>query len=457
MANTKILLIAPKAPMGDQFQPSLGLCYLKSYIENKKGITVDILDLNLISMSRLLDIVHKTKPIIAGITTFSPNRFSSLDIAREIKKVSPGSILVLGGFHASFLYEQILNNYPFVDVVIRGEGEETLLEMVNIVEENGDFCNVKGLALKKNNDVIVNEARQNIEDIDELPFPYYMDYSMPYNGRSFKAASIVTARGCFGVCKFCAAPAFWKKNRFRSPENVVAEISKVVKRYGVKYINFMDDTFTDSAQRVNSICDLINKLNANLMWRATARINTLDYRLLKQMKDCGCVELSIGIESGSQRILDTLGKKTTVEKIKEVCEIIKKLGINLSACFIVGSPGENRMSIEETKRIIEYIRPDSFNVSQALYLYSGTAFSKEYSKNGIYNDNLWLDRNISNIKYLAEHDASELVKWQMEIIKTAWKTQPFVNKIRYIWGIIKWIKFSQISNVIFSLLRKPKR
>jgi anaerobic magnesium-protoporphyrin IX monomethyl ester cyclase len=453
MKDTKIVLIAPKSPMGETYHPSLGLCYISSYIKREKGISVHLLDLNIVPPKKLLEQVMELKPDIVGITCFSPNRFSSLDIVREIKSLLPKTLIVVGGVHASFLYDQILKNFDFVDMVVRGEGEETLLELIDFLKEGNGLDKIRGLAFRRLNDIVVNETRGYIKDLDRLPFPTYVEHFIHFNGKRLKGASIITSRGCSGGCRFCSVPAYWGKPRFRSTENIIEEISILVNRYGVGFINFMDDTFTENIERVENLCYLFQKKNLNIKWRATARVNTLDFGILKIMKDAGCAKISVGVESGNQDILNRFGKKTSPEKIADICSAIKALKINLEACFIVGGPGESEKTIEETKKLMKFIKPDLFNVSQSLYILPGTALSREFSKKGFYNEDLWLDRNIHSVKYLAEHEEHVLTRWQMELIKTGWKSLPFKRKVSYIWGILKWIEISQIRNVVFNLLK----
>lgn len=379
--------------------------------------------------------------------------FFSLDIAKEIKLLLPNTLIVLGGVHASFLYDQILKNFNFIDCVVKGEGEETFSEVIDCVREGNTLENVKGLAFRKGSDIFLNEERPFIKDLDAIPFPTYIEHFICFNGQSMKSASMITSRGCSGGCRFCSVPGFWGKTRFRSPENVINEMSILIHQHKVKYINFMDDTFTENPKRVNKICHLINTNGWNVKWRATARVDTLTPELLKTMKEAGCVEISIGVESGNQDILNRLGKKTTIEKIQNICSAIKALKIRLEACFIVGSPGESEMTIEYSKKLMAVIDPDVFNVSQSLYIFPGTAFSRQLTKKGIYDESLWLHRNIDSIKYLAEHEEHVLTQWQMELIKTGWTSLSFKNKMKYILGILKWIKLSHVYIIVINLLK----
>ena len=452
MENTKIILIAPKSPMGETYHPPLGLCYIRSYLQWKKGVSIPLLDLNLMPTKKLLKEVVELRPDIVGITCFSPNRFSSLDIGREIKGLLPETMIILGGIHVSFLYDQILKNFDFVDMVVRGEGEETLLELVDSLKEGNALDKIRGLAFRRSSDIVVNEKRESIKDLDRLPFPTYIEHFVDFNGKRLRGASIITSRGCSGGCKFCSVPGYWGKPRFRSTENIFEEMSILVNQYKVEYVNFMDDTFTEDKERVGNLCSSMKRKNLNIKWRSTARVNTLDLEILEIMKGAGCVEISIGVESGNQEILNRLGKRTSVEKIKKICTAIKELKIRLHTNFIVGSPGENENTIEETKKMMRVIQPDTFNVSQSLYLFPGTAFSKEFSKKGIYREAFWLDRNVSGVKYLAEHEEYILTRWQMELIKTGWKLLSFRKRVRYIWGILTWIKISQVRNIVFNLL-----
>jgi anaerobic magnesium-protoporphyrin IX monomethyl ester cyclase len=453
MMDAKIILIAPKAPMGETYHPPLGLCYISSYIKREKGISVHLLDLSIIPMKKLLKQVMELRPDIVGVTCFSPNRFSSLDIVREIKSLLPETLVVAGGIHASFLYDQILKNFDSVDMVVRGEGEETVLELIDFLKEGDGLDKIRGLAFRRLSDIVVNEKRGYIKDLDSLPFPTYVEHFIHFNGKRLRGASIITSRGCSGGCKFCSVPGYWGKPRFRSTENIFEEMSILVNQYKVEYVNFMDDTFTEDKERVENLCSLIKRKNLNIKWRATARVNTLDLGVLKIMKDAGCAEISVGVESGSQDILNRFGKKTSPEKIADICTAIKALKIRLEANFIVGGPGESDKTIEETKRLIKFIKPDVFNVSQSLYLLPGTALSREFSEKGFYNEGLWLDRNIDNIKYLAEHEEHVLTRWQMELIKTGWESLPLRKRVKYISGIFKWIKISQIRKVVFNLVK----
>jgi radical SAM superfamily enzyme YgiQ (UPF0313 family) len=171
------------------------------------------------------------------------------------------------------------------------------------------------------------------------------------------------------------------------------------------------------------------------------------------MKDAGCAEISVGVESGSQDILNRFGKKTSPEKIADICTAIKGLKIRLEANFIVGGPGESEKTIEETKRLMKFIKPDVFNISQSLYMLPGTALTKEFSQKGFYNEDLWLDRDIDTVKYLAEHEEHILTRWQMELIKTGWESLPLRKRVKYTWGILKWIKMSQIRKVGLNLVK----
>jgi radical SAM superfamily enzyme YgiQ (UPF0313 family) len=404
-------------------------------------------------MKKLLKQVMELRPDIVGVTCFSPNRFSSLDIVREIKSLLPETLVVAGGIHASFLYDQILRNFDYVDMVVRGEGEETVLELIDFLKEGVGLDKIRGLAFRRLSDIVVNEKRGYIKDLDSLPFPTYIEHFVHFNGKRLRGASIITSRGCSGGCRFCAAPAYWGKPRFRSTQNIIEEISILVNRYGVGFINFMDDTFTENNERVENLCYLLRKKNLNIKWWATGRVNTLNLGILKIMKDAGCVQISVGVESGSQDILDRFGKKTSPEKIADICTAIKALKIRLETCFIVGGPGENEKTIEETKKLMNFIKPDVFNVSQSLYMFPGTALTVEFRQKGFYNEDLWLDRNIDSLKYLAEHEECTLTRWQMELIKTGWGSLPIRKKGRYILGILKWIKISQIRKVVFNLVK----
>ncbi|MBN1687611.1 MAG: radical SAM protein [Candidatus Omnitrophica bacterium] len=440
-----IFLVNPRASMGDTFYPHLGLSYLKSYLEDKNpSIQVCIIDLSLVSEKMLLQQVAEKQPRLVGFSTFSTSRFVSLDLARAVKEISSEAMIVLGGFHASYLYEQIMENFSWIDFIIRGEGEKTLSELIDCLLSGRSFEGIRGLVFRKEGTLGINEKRPYIENLDILPFPYYIPHEVDLLGKRRKAATVITSRGCSGACKFCAAPSFWGKPRFRSTRNIMEELTGLVEKHGVEFIYFMDDTFTESPPRVYEICQAIEKKKWNLLWRATARINTLNESILKAMKSAGCVEIAVGIESGSQDILGHLGKRVSLEKIEEVAKSMKDLNIQLHACFIVGSPGESRQTIQETQQLIRKIRADSFSVSRSLYLFPGTVFNREFLKKRFCSEAEWLDRDVDNIRYLNEHDEHQLARWQLALLITCWWAMPFKGKIRYLRNVLTWLKPAQI-------------
>jgi radical SAM superfamily enzyme YgiQ (UPF0313 family) len=275
-------------------------------------------------------------------------------LARQIKAALPATIIVVGGPHIS---SQPANSMEFdvFDFAVRNEGEETLVELMQAVNNNGEFEKIRGLIFRKGDDVVVNEKRHYIEDINSLLFPAYdliPDFKYyappPCNYKKLPVANIITSRGCPNQCTFCDNNTFGRKTRMRSAENIVAEIKLLMSRYGVKEIAFVDDTFTIRPKRIYEIFDLSRSEGLRFPWTCMARINTVDENLLRYMKENGCWHISFGIESGDEQILKEIRKNIKIEEVERVINTCHKVGILTKGFFIVGHPLETIETINST-------------------------------------------------------------------------------------------------------------
>ena len=289
--------------------PSLGIGYMAAVLE-QNNIDVDVLDSSALEMSydELGEEILKRNPDIVSISALTPTMGVALDSADKIKQVKPDTIVVLGGYHPTFEYESVLEE-PSVDVVVRGEGEYTFLELVQTIESGGDLKDVEGLAFydKDDNSLVVTPDRPVIENLDELPFPAFHLFPMDkYRilNITTNVATIITTRGCPMQCSFCSSAALHgHKLRRRSYENVVDEIELRLKLENIDTIAFMDDTFTLNKKFVKDLCAEIKRRNLEFWWGCTSRVDTLDEELLQIMKDAGCITLFIGVESADQQML----------------------------------------------------------------------------------------------------------------------------------------------------------
>ena len=374
--------------------PSLGIGYMAAVLE-QNNIDVDVLDSSALEMSydELGEEILKRNPDIVSISALTPTMGVALDSADKIKQVKPDTIVVLGGYHPTFEYESVLEE-PSVDVVVRGEGEYTFLELVQTIESGGDLKNVDGLAFydRDDNSLVVTPDRPVIENLDELPFPAFHLFPMDkYRilNITTNVATIITTRGCPMQCSFCSSAALHgHKLRRRSYENVVDEIELRLKLENIDTIAFMDDTFTLNKKFVKDLCAEIKRRNLEFWWGCTSRVDTLDEELLQIMKDAGCITLFIGVESADQQMLEKMNKNITISKTENAFKLARKVGIRTIASCVIGMPEDTKKSIHQT---IDFVK--SLNPNYALYSlatpYPGTRFYNETFKKNLIDIGDW--------------------------------------------------------------------
>ncbi len=316
------------------------------------------------------------KPDVIGISQWTHNRHVSLELARVCRNLFPKCIIVMGGGHATFCYEDILTAGSPVDVVILGEAETTLLELMAQVTSRSEWQSIAGLAFRHEGTIIVTPPRKNLDDLDHLPLPaHYLDRSIGLD-LELQSEFIVTTRGCPSTCYFCSSPDFWgRKVRFRSPKAIVEEILYIRQKFGLIYFSIRDDTFTADRKRVIEFCRILQEQEINILWNCQSRVTAIDKELVIQMKQAGCECIQLGVESGSLDILRQLGKNIAPANIEDACRLIRETGINLSVFLISDVPEETKHDIQQTIELIRHIRPDDGYVSPLAY-YPGTQLYK---------------------------------------------------------------------------------
>jgi len=285
--------------------------------------------------------------------------------------------------HTTFLPDKTLLECGFIDIIVRGEGEETIRELAEALEK-GEWEKVKGITFRKGNRVVSNESRPFIKDIDEIPFPSWDFLPMDkYQFCGHRYASMLTSRGCPFNCSFCASSrlfgGFW---RGRSPENVVEEIRLLHDKFGIENIEFVDDTFTLDQKRAERICDEIVREGLDISWGASSRVDTLSRSLVEKMRRAGCWILFLGIESGCQKILDAIGKRITVEHARKAVKIVKEAGVQVLGSFIIGFLQDTIETINETIRFAKTLNLDYAEFS-ILTPYPGTPIYEHAKKNNL--------------------------------------------------------------------------
>jgi len=362
----KVLLINPPYINFEGMKDSGGhampfnLAYLAGYLRDKIDCQIRILDTEVLALDYegiKEEIGKGGKPDVIGITCPSPTIKHVFRISEMVKRdLGFNSVIVTGGTHPTILPKEMLKN-PFVDFAVIGEGEITFYELVKAIKEGRtNFENINGIYYKRGEQILSTPSREFITDLDSIPFPardlfnLKLHYSPPTKAVSSELSSpIFTSRGCAFDCIHCVSKSIWKRKvRYRSVENVVAEIEECVNKYNIKELNIFDENFTLNKSRCLDICQRIIEQKLPIVWVCSSRTDTIDDELASIMAKAGCKKVSFGLESGSQKILDLMRKQNTVEQGRKAVAIIRKYGIQAHASFMLGNIGETKKTIRET-------------------------------------------------------------------------------------------------------------
>lgn len=371
--KTDILLVIPHQPKTagilsgpSGITPPLGAGYIASYLE-KNNFSVRIIDNSIekLSKTEFQEYVKEVNPLCVGFSVCTSSYNNAVYLAKLVKEVDERIYVVMGGVQPSSLPHEVLKK-SVIDIVVKGEGEETLSELLRIIKEGGNLAKVNGLFFKEEDKIIKTADRPLIEDIDSLPFPAYhllpMDkYSLPASRRltAKKCASIVTGRGCPYGCLFCSHNSIFKgKLRLRSPENIIAEIRHLVKDYGIGELLIWDDSFLLDKGRASEICRLIIENKFNITWSCSSRVDHISDDLAKKLYSAGCRLMLFGAESGSQAILNSINKKTSLTQIENAISICRRNNILSFCSFILGTPDETEETAQQTLRFAKKLNPD---------------------------------------------------------------------------------------------------
>lgn len=365
-SQPKTMLLIPPALHCNQnrfmrYEAPLGLAYIAAMLEkhNYDVRIVDCLTLGL-GAKQTAEQIQVYQPDLVGIYCLTANRFDAFSTAKIAKKVSPNSIVVAGGPHVSGAAEDTLKHIPAIDVVVRGEGEGTILDLLKTVEGRLELGQVSGVSFRNSERKTVhNPDRPLIDDLDQLPFParhllplhMYSRYYIPYlpDGVQGRIFSLIASRGCPWNCFFCATPNMWgRRIRYRTVNNVVQEIEYCMDKFRYKAFRFHDDTITANRKWILKFCEELNKRKIDVPWSLCGRVNLVDKEILHRMKKAGCYSIAFGIESGHDVILKNIGKQTTLEEIVKAVELSKEEGILPFGYLMVGNLGESEETLKKT-------------------------------------------------------------------------------------------------------------
>jgi len=387
--------------------PPLGMGYIASMLL-RDGHEVEILDMEAerTEWHSLPALLKKGPCDLVGIHGTTPIMHYIARCATLVRETWPGIPIIVGGPHASLLPESVFNEMPEVDYILRGEAEYTMAEFVRRLANGGsnsDFADIPGIGFRNGNEFFISDEIPLIDNLDALPFPaydllpldsYFYKSRLVETGTEECIFTVMSSRGCPNGCIFCDESALYgRKFRARSPENVVDEMEVLVKNYGISHIVFYDASFMVDRIRIQRICRLILDRGLKTSWRARVRADSITEPIVKIMKEAGCTTLAIGVESGSQRILDIMGKRTTIGEIEEAFRIVKDAGLWTVGYFMFGTPGETKEESFETVEFAKRLDPDWALFTHATPLPATELF--EMTKDSLLSDD-W-----SNFKFSA--------------------------------------------------------
>ena len=357
----KVALINP-TQFTKYSQPPMGLALIAAVLE-REGYQVTVLEANALKL-KPEGVASLVSADVVGLTAMTPTINTAIAIAHHLKKAYPDLPIILGGTHATLLPEETLVTAPEIDILVRGEGEETIIELLRALEYKQPLSKILGISYRKDGEMVSNPARSKNIDLDSLPFlayhllPWRRYKPHPPHGRALPFAAIITSRGCPYRCSYCSKPIFGNKFRGQSPERVVEEVAYHKEKFGIKEFAFYDDVFTLDKRRAYAIADEIMKRGLKIHWTCETRVNLVDKELLRHMKRAGCYSIAYGIESASPEILNILNKDITLEQVEEAVGIAQEVGLQTIGYFMLGSPGETPETIDKTIQFAKKLKLD---------------------------------------------------------------------------------------------------
>jgi radical SAM superfamily enzyme YgiQ (UPF0313 family) len=379
---------------GDFFQTPYGLFALGAQALRARH-QVKVLNLSGLPWPQVADTLRRLEADVYGLSCWTANRRGVALVAREIKRLHPRAHVVVGGPHATPLAREMLAHHPEIDTVAVGESELTFLELLERLQKGESTAGIAGTVYRAGGRIERGPERPAIEDLDALASPH--DY--------FDTHIVMTSRGCPWRCTFCGAEASWGRGyRGQSVSYVLDALEKAVSRAPVKMIQIKDDTFTTNRKRVIALCRGIRERKLGFLWSCDTRVDVLGEELLREMRLAGCERLSLGVESGSQKILDAIDKKITTDEIIASTELAKKYGIKARYYMMIGNRGETRETFEETLRFLDRAKPHQY-IFACLSVYPGTRDYDEAVKAGWLDGEFYFERDFQELK--TTFDASD--------------------------------------------------
>lgn len=381
-----------------------GVASLAGYLR-KKGVNVGLVDGQFSAdQDSFAELIRGERPDLIGISCYTPTYVEAVGTASFCRKVCPDAKIVMGGAHPSLYPAETLAANEDIDFVVVGEGEYTLHELCCSLEHGGwDLSSIKGLGYRVNDQVMINDRREYIQDLDDLPVPAYDIF--PLEKYSIQATSykrlptitMVTSRGCPYTCTFCQVKQLLgTKMRYVTPERLIEEIKYLKERFHARGLMFQDSTFTFDWDWVRRFCHLMISERMDMTWMCFTRADRVNGEILDLMKRAGCYGMSYGVESANQKSLDRLKKNIKVESIVESVTQSLRKGFFVTATYILGIPGEDETDVRNTIALANKLATHIAHFYLPIPYPKSELFYQCEEDNGIRKDLKWDDFNIFN-------------------------------------------------------------
>jgi radical SAM superfamily enzyme YgiQ (UPF0313 family) len=420
-----------------------GLCQLKSFL-TMHGYEVKLVDMLVQAFlpKEMRRIIREFEPDVVGISTFTQCIGMAFGLCRLVKKINPQIVTILGGAHVTVLPKDSLEKEPAIDYVVVGEGESTLIELLEALQHPGlRLDGIMGLSYRQGVEgggvqIRINESRQRLECLDILPFSDNSDLPLD----TYTAAyTLVSSRGCPGQCIFCAAGALsGSRQRGRSAENIFGEVYHLYYVYKPAFFLITDDTFTVSHRRLRRFCDLMIAAELDAQWWCESRVQGMTRELLGRMAQAGCESIQFGVESGSQEVLDNIRKHMSLDKLHQVLRAASELGIRAVCSMIIGHYCDTPETMQQTVDLARMLKEE---YGAAVLVSINTLFPGTYQYDHrdelglqVYSED-WDKFDLSMINVRGRHfDREVLAKYYFEV-------KPYISSrelVREIFSKRRW-------------------
>ncbi|MGR3317532.1 MAG: B12-binding domain-containing radical SAM protein [Candidatus Anammoxibacter sp.] len=378
---SKIIFVNPPIALEDRYGryaaagshfPPLHLTSLAA-VTRQHGFETGIIDPVALSwdMQTTLQAILDKSPDYVGITATTISVHTAGTLAELIKQNSPDIKILIGGVHLSAEPEKTMETFTGFDIGVVGEGDITIVELLNALDKSTDISNIEGLIYRTNDGIIQTAPRPLLRNLDSLPMPAWdllPDLPKSYRPslqciRRLPSTIVMTTRGCFGKCTFCSRAIFGNKIRAYSTDYVIDTLKHLCNKYGMRDFQIEDDSFLSFHSRVIDICRRIRDEKLNISWNCLARVDRINAELLDEIKKAGCWQIQFGIESGSQEILDSIKKKITLKQVEDALVLTKKAGIRTKGFFIIGHLLETKETIQKTIEFAKRMPLDDFQLT----------------------------------------------------------------------------------------------